>query len=281
MSTKTVAVLKMEAKEKHIKGYYKMNRAELCQVLGYKDCGKKVSPHSPQNKTEAKKPVTKPKSKVSVKNNKKDSDPEPLTRAQYNRKYNKKGGVKKTAVKKVSVKKAAVNKVSVKKNKYITGNENQIKVVINKKHVWAYPQLDGRDQDDSDNEDDFEKEPVLDIECEKIFIGKDLQDRKDDGNTIVLHIKAKKYIYIGDTIYSFESKYPIKEYFSPLGNGGYPYPYAVDSDKNYYLMVENVILVNLKGDEDIGNEDPYEIYYDNRYDKSSKNVVPLNSKKMF
>lgn len=40
---KTVLILREEAKKKKIKGYSKMNRAELCAALKYKNCGKRAS----------------------------------------------------------------------------------------------------------------------------------------------------------------------------------------------------------------------------------------------
>lgn len=43
MSDKTVNELRKEAAEKNIKGRSKMNRAELCKALGYKNCGKRAT----------------------------------------------------------------------------------------------------------------------------------------------------------------------------------------------------------------------------------------------
>ena len=36
-----------------------------------------------------------------------------------------------------------------------------------------------------------------------------------------------KYVYIGSEIYEFESHDPIKQYESPVGNNGVPYPYGI------------------------------------------------------
>jgi hypothetical protein len=52
-------------------------------------------------------------------------------------------------------------------------------------------------------------------------------------------------------------------YYSPVGNNDVPYPYAIDSKNNYYLMIEDVILNNTKELINflINNNDPYEYYY--------------------
>ena len=85
---------------------------------------------------------------------------------------------------------------------------------------------------------------------ERIFIGDNLL--KDPhyeevgwakGNSLLLQISDKKYVYVGDCVFSFE---PVDEdtlvkYYSPVGNNDVPYPYAVGKkyvyllwDKSYY-----------------------------------------------
>jgi len=56
-----------------------------------------------------------------------------------------------------------------------------------------------------------------------------------DGNSILLQIKKNRYVYIGDTIYEFDTNDTIVEYFSPVGNNDVPYPVAF-SEKNVYFM---------------------------------------------
>jgi hypothetical protein len=64
-------------------------------------------------------------------------------------------------------------------------------------------------------------------------------------------------------MFSFTTEYPIISYNSPIGNNDIPYPYAIDSEKNYYLLIEGVMLKNSKELETfvINNNDPYEYYY--------------------
>lgn len=123
-------------------------------------------------------------------------------------------------------------------------------------------------------------ENFLNFDCSKAFIGKSLPCRmtlfsegygpKWDGNSILLHLNNNIYIFIGNKIFSFSSLSEIIEYYSPIGNNCIPYPYALDNDGNYYLLIEDVILLNCHGKLDY-NEDPYDYYYDKRIIGTKRN----------
>ena len=93
------------------------------------------------------------------------------------------------------------------------------------------------------------------FKADKIFIGSAPKSQK--GNSILLKI-GKKYIYIGTSVKEFKPKAEIVKYVSPVGNSDVPYPYAIDINGNYYLMIENVILDHIEGNE------PYDYYYNER-----------------
>ena len=84
---------------------------------------------------------------------------------------------------------------------------------------------------------------VLRTAYQKLFIGDNaLHDKKAaksgtyPGNSILAQLDAKKYLYIGDEIYSFSLKDDtIVMYYSPVGNGGTPYPYAVGEHHTYFM----------------------------------------------
>lgn len=81
-----------------------------------------------------------------------------------------------------------------------------------------------------------------------------------DGNSILLKINDNKYVFIGETIYSFNTSNEIVKFVSPVGNNDVPYPYAIDDKDNYYFLLEtdNGIL-NIP---DISHrEEPYQFYY--------------------
>lgn len=91
----------------------------------------------------------------------------------------------------------------------------------------------------------IEDQPLIKSKFEKVFIGENTNNRSvGKGNTILIKVKDNNYIYIGSEIYSFKTKEEITKYYSPIGNSDVPYPYAIDKKGNYYLFVENAIILN-------------------------------------
>lgn len=126
--------------------------------------------------------------------------------------------------------------------------------------------------------DNYEKSrnPLFSIKnYKKIFIGMDddytrsnqLDYEEYAGNSILVEINVREYIYIGSEIYSFETEEDILDYYSPVGNSDVPYPYAIGQN-NVYLMIEEVYFpVNLMKTTKKKKVDPYELYYDKKIDK--------------
>lgn len=80
-----------------------------------------------------------------------------------------------------------------------------------------------------------------------------------DGNSILLKMDTNEYIFICDMIFSFKSKHEIITFVSPVGNNDVPYPYAIDTENNYYFLAEHERNGVLKTTTD---GDPYHYYYD-------------------
>lgn len=109
--------------------------------------------------------------------------------------------------------------------------------------------------------------PFVEYTPEKIFIGKSPLNKMTefsgghgsyfDGNSILLKISSDKYIYIGARIFSFKPYSEIIDYVSPVGNSDVPYPYAIDIDDNYYLLINHVVIKGVPT-----GHDPYHYYYD-------------------
>jgi len=114
----------------------------------------------------------------------------------------------------------------------------------------------------------FEKEKYIDFlsyKAKQVFIGESHdyynnrtyeEGKEFDGNTILIRVAFRKYIYIGHHIMSFTTVSPIVAYHSPVGNNMVPYPYAIDKNNNVYLMLENVILKDYND-----RRDPYHYFY--------------------
>lgn len=85
-----------------------------------------------------------------------------------------------------------------------------------------------------------------------------------EGNTILLegrklHDGRHEYTFLGHELYTFVSKKVVR-YVSPVGNNDVPYPFAIDVDGNYILLLENVIIS--AKDKLTIDSDPYRYYYD-------------------
>lgn len=49
-----------------------------------------------------------------------------------------------------------------------------------------------------------------------------------NGNSILIQISDTKYMFVGQEIFEFHTKYPIVSFLSPVGNNDVPYPFAID-----------------------------------------------------
>jgi hypothetical protein len=57
-----------------------------------------------------------------------------------------------------------------------------------------------------------------------------------DGNTILLHLSGKRYMYIGHEIYEFDMLDTFDSYYSMIGHSDVPYPVLVGSEYAYFLL---------------------------------------------
>lgn len=178
---------------------------------------------------------------------------------------------------------------------YVTRDNGQdpFRVVIKGKMAIIYnhnkemlPEMVSSDDSsyyNSDYDDSSEYEPedteIIRFKFKQVFIGKSplMEMTKNDeswgseydGNTILFQIKDKTYVYVGDKILSFTAISEIIEYISPVGNNDVPYPYAIDMDRNIYLILEDIIIkhVPLSKTQNIAKlkeyDTPYFYYYNN------------------
>lgn len=66
------------------------------------------------------------------------------------------------------------------------------------------------------------------------------------------------YVFIGGKIFSFKSYSQITDFVSQIGNSDVPYPVAIDSEQNHYLLIEDVVI---KSNPDLLAQDAYRYYY--------------------
>lgn len=120
----------------------------------------------------------------------------------------------------------------------------------------------------SDEEEQNEKGQLIAQEMyENIWIGdNELNDHnyaaKDiyPGNSILVHLSGKHYLYIGSEIYKFnvDNDDQIISYFSPVGNSDVPYPYAIGQRRAYFMLDKKSIPVDMID----ATVDGYQQFYD-------------------
>ena len=112
------------------------------------------------------------------------------------------------------------------------------KVVDKDADIWEYEQAN----------------KILTTSYQRIFVGDNLlKDPHYDelglakGNSILLEISDKRYIYVGDCVFSFEpvDEDTILKYYSPVGNNDVPYPYAVGKKYVYFMWDKSYYPVEL------------------------------------
>jgi len=93
---------------------------------------------------------------------------------------------------------------------------------------------------------------VKTVKATQIFIGKSTgkpfsadhtpeQSRYFLGNSILLHLSGKKYMFIGAEIYEFDMNDEVEHYFSMIGRNDVPYPVLLGK-KNVYFMLDKTFL---------------------------------------
>jgi hypothetical protein len=148
-------------------------------------------------------------------------------------------------------------------NTYITKNQTKYLIYVSKNKIYLYTKSDKhyiKKSDISKNKLDNKWMYIKlfkTFNYENIFIGKSKNMKDDiskfmkmygpkyDGNSILIHVKKNKYIYIGLHIFSFTSIEPIKEFYSNIGILGLSYGIAI-SDKNTFLLLEKKYIPNDK-----------------------------------
>ncbi len=108
---------------------------------------------------------------------------------------------------------------------------------------------------------------VMDIRATRVWIGKQspngsydgLTDAEAEGNSILVRIGPKKYIFIGSEIYQFETPHDdvITQFYSNIGNNDVPYPYALGHEFVYVFLHREAIESTYFD----MSEDIYEQYY--------------------
>jgi hypothetical protein len=114
---------------------------------------------------------------------------------------------------------------------------------------------------------------VKSLTVKEVFVGKstgkaDGADHRPSeahqfvGNSILLHVSGKKYMFIGDKIYEFDMEDAVDSYFSMIGRNDVPYPVLLGTQNVYFMLdhtyVPRSAFPTLKP---VQWEDAYSYYY--------------------
>ncbi len=139
---------------------------------------------------------------------------------------------------------------------YLTHNNGGSPFLVYIKHqsVAVYRQPESKDNlfiPENDNESGDEKwHYVIPVATYsnviRIFVGQSPKTpmtvnsgghgREFTGNSILVQVSKMKYVHIGAVLYSFTSRIPIDEYWSPVGNSDVPYPVAFSKLYAYFML---------------------------------------------
>ena len=81
-------------------------------------------------------------------------------------------------------------------------------------------------------------------------------ENNKDGNCL-FEIEDKKYIHVGEELYSFETDDEIKDYFSQHGNNDVKYSFAYSKEKNYFMEHQKYIPIQEYQNSTMKNEYQY------------------------
>ena len=92
-----------------------------------------------------------------------------------------------------------------------------------------------------------EIEMVIKFDYQHLFKPFDL-DKKTHARIVtdenfLFKIEDKKYIFVGENVYNFETIDDIDEYFSETGNNDVKYPFALSKENIYYMAHQKYITI--------------------------------------
>ena len=105
--------------------------------------------------------------------------------------------------------------------------------------------------------------------------------RTDDGyvtSFLIQPTSACRYIFVGESVFEFDTNAPVVSFNSPLCGSDVAYPFAFDASGYVYLMIENVVFHSSSMDN--VEREPYKYYYrayhitQDMYDKRD-HIYPL------
>lgn len=168
------------------------------------------------------------------------------------------------------------------------------KIILDRYIVHIYKEKDNGIQVDGVTYGTIDGEYVLlkSLKVLKVFIGKSPLIRSTkysggygddyDGNSLLFQTRTNRYMYVGHNIKKFTTYGEIVTYISPVGNSDVPYPYAIDTYGNQYLMIEDIVIKynEVTRERLLKYDEPYEYYYDYSLITCDMGMIPPRKPKI-
>ena len=117
---------------------------------------------------------------------------------------------------------------------------------LKKAQIYKIPYRNGHHQ---------EIEIVTKFDYQLLFKPFDL-DKETDTN-FLFKIEDKKYIYVGDNVFTFETVDNIVEYFSKTGHNDVKYPFGLSDENIYYMLYQKYITTEEFDNSELRDEYEY------------------------
>jgi hypothetical protein len=160
-------------------------------------------------------------------------------------------------------------KITSQSNYLIHDNGGRpFKVTVTRTHFSVYTQTNSDSLTNS-----YDKVVIKPTKYKRIFVGRcpNGHGNKFDGNSILVHVSGRTYIFIGWRIYKLSIKDAIVGYKSPVFGSDVAYPYAY-GQKNTYLLLEATYIPN----DMLKDKDPYNQFYGHNLKVSNKQKSVLS-----
>ena len=98
-------------------------------------------------------------------------------------------------------------------------------------------------------------------------------ENNKDGN-FLFESEDKKYVHVGENLFSFETNDKIEKYFSEHGNNDVKYPYAYGKENIYFMLYQKYIPIQEYENSTMKNE--YQYLYKKDEELKGDNITEEN-----
>ena len=144
--------------------------------------------------------------------------------------------------------------------------ENKGKIIVRKGRTDQAARLAWYSTSDSKPGPIYDKTVLTIPKYTKMWLGENdgpsvcrLESGKFTGNSILVHVKGDKYIFIGDHVLEFRAPDRITEFYSSL-HGDFVYPLAIGETNSYFFCDDKYLPNSVLP----SGQDPYTYFFKNK-----------------